>query len=76
MWQGFAWDMPPELNYRDVFLQGDCDAVVAELCKAVDAHDRFGAATGGSWAAQLDRLVAAGPQGDAWQMLVKEQAAD
>ena len=73
--EGFAWDMPPELNYRDVFLQGDCDAVVAELCKAVDAQDRFGAATGG-WAAQLERLVAAGPQGDAWQMLVKEQAAD
>ena len=63
--------MPPELNYRDVFLQGDCDAVVAELCKAVDAHDRFGAATGGSWAAQLDRLVAAGPQEDP-----REVAAD
>eukprot|EP01051_Picozoa_sp_SAG22_P017050 SAG22_NODE_2543_length_2462_cov_2.798561_1_plen_434_part_00 len=34
---GFAWDLP-DLNYRDVFLQGDCDAVVTALCQAVDAE--------------------------------------
>ena len=66
----------PDVNYRDVFLQGDCDAVVAELCQAADEEAATAARQAGAvggWARQLDQLVQGGPQGDVWQMLVDEQ---
>ena len=76
--EGFAWDIP-DLNYRDVFLQGDCDAMVTELCQAVDAHERSARTPTqtGSWAEHLDKLVKAGAQDhDIWQMLVEQQPDD
>eukprot|EP01052_Picozoa_sp_SAG31_P011392 SAG31_NODE_643_length_13291_cov_6.294042_1_plen_442_part_00 len=72
---GFAWEIP-DLVYRDVFLQGDCDAVVADMCKAVDAEAVQHATLGDSWAEHLSRLVSEGPTGNAWEMLLAEQPSD
>lgn len=59
LYGGFEFDHKD--NYRDLFLQGDCDDVVLEMCREI------------GWDKELDTLQKEIGAADGWDFLVKNQ---
>jgi len=64
----FGFQFEHEKNFRDLFLKGDCDSAIRELCNAL------------GWDKELDKIIVETSQAlgtnDGWKLLVEGQPKD